>query len=238
MTVEVWYPLGVAGAGASFAAGGLAAFRARMNVGLLTATAAGALGAIVLLDLVPDVRADAGEAGVPASLLVAVAVATLTALRLAARRQEGPQAAHCGLLGPAFLVHGVLEGLAGGTVIGWQASVGVGLVLALVLHKAAEGADVAAALRGVDAPGRDRVTPSRRAWLIGGAVAPLLGCAATIVLPLPDQLGVAVMTAVCCVLAWACLGLLRRAATSAAHGRVGAAAAIGAATMAAVIALA
>src|SRR5205814_2109224 len=43
MTVEVWYPLGIAGAGASFAAGGLAAFRARMNVGLLTATAAGAL---------------------------------------------------------------------------------------------------------------------------------------------------------------------------------------------------
>ena len=235
MTVEVWYPLGVAGAGASFAASGLTAFRTRVNASLLTATAAGALGATVLLDLLPDVRADAGDTGVSPAVLAGVALAALTALWLIGRRRGPRRVAGAGPLGPAFLVHGLLEGMAGGTVIGWRASVGLALVLALVVHTCAEGADFAAALRGADEPHQDVVTSKRRAWLMGGAAAPLAGCAAAVVLPLPGRAGVVVMTAVCCVLSRACVLLLRRAATWSGPAGAGIAAAIGATTMAAVI---
>jgi len=238
VTIEVWYPLGVAGAGASFAASGWAALRAKARDAYVGAAAAGALGAVVALDLVPDVRADATAAGVPSVALLVVAAATVTALWASAhRRATRPPTAPAGLLGPAFLVHGFVEGVTGGTVIGWQAGVGVGLVLALVLHKAAEGADLAAALRAVGGAGPAAVG-ERRAWLLGGAAAPLLGCAAALVLPLPDRLGVALMTAVCCLLGRAALRLLQRAVAETGGAPVGFAAAAGAAAMAAVIALA
>jgi len=236
VTVEVWYPLGVAGAGASFAASGWAALRARTRDAHLAAAAAGALGAVVALDLVPDVRADAAAAGVPGAALLGAGAVTLVALWVAGRRRATRRStAPGGLLGPAFLVHGFLEGVAGGTVIGWQAGVGLGLVLALVLHKAAEGADLAAALRvGAAAATEGR----RRAWLLGGAAAPLLGCAAALVLPLPDRLGVVLMTVVGCVLARAAVRLLRRAAGQTAAVPLGVATLAGAAAMAGVIALA
>jgi zinc transporter ZupT len=239
MTLEVWYPLGVAGAGASFAASGLTTVRARVNTGLLTATAAGALGAILLLDLVPDLRADAGRAGIPRALLLGVAATTFAGLWLATRRgghQRGTTRTPL-LVGPAFVVHALLEGIAGGTVIGWQARVGVPLVLALALHKAAEGADLAAALRGAGGSDHAVVTPSTRLWLIGGATAPLLGCAAAIVLPLPGRVGVVVMTAVCCVLVRACGRLLRLAATTTSTAAAALGASVGALAFGTVIAV-
>lgn len=238
MTVEVWYPLGVAGAGASFAAGGLAALRSRFPIGPVTAAAAGALAAILVVDLVPDVSADARTAGVPSVLLVAVALATFVWLWVVAGRS-----AHiCGaapsrLLPPAFLIHGFLEGIAGGTVLGWHASVGSALLLALVLHKTAEGADLGLALRGVDASHQAADPPSRRAWLLAAAGAPLLGCAAAVVLPARDQIGVVVMAAVCAVLAAACTRLLRRALGSSSALLVGTAATLGAAGMWAITAV-
>lgn len=239
MTVEVWYPLGVAGAGASFAAGGLAGLRSRLQGGLWTAIAAGALGAIVVVDLIPDVHSEAAAARVPAAVLLAVVAATFGWLRVAGRRGTHPcGAASVGVLGPAFLIHGFLEGMAGGTIFGWHASIGAGLVLALVLHKTAEGADLGIALSGVGESPRANASSSRRAWLVAAAVAPLLGCGAALLLPLRDRVGVVSMTAVCCILAAACLRLLRRAHATASGVQVGTAAMAGAAAMCTVIALA
>ena len=238
MTLELSYPLGVAGAGASFAASGLAAGRSRANIGVVAAVAAGALSAILAFDLVPDLLTGARSSGVPIAVLPVIAAAAFAGLWLGARPGQGPRpATAAGLLGPAFLVHGFLEGIAGGALLGWHARIGAGFLAALILHKTAEGADLAAALRGVDASTQDVTTARRYAWLIGAAASPLLGCAAALILPLPDQVAVVAMTTVCCVLVRACVQLLRRAATTAAAVPAGVAAIFGGVIMAAVLVL-
>lgn len=238
MTLELSYPLGVAGAGASFAASGLAALRSRANVGVVAAVAAGALSAILAFDLVPDLLTGARSSGVPITVLPVIATAAFAGLWLVARPgHDRRPATGAGLLGPAFLIHGFLEGVAGGAVLGWHARVGAGFVAALILHKTAEGADLAAALRGVDASTQGMATARRRAWLICGAAGPPLGCAVALIVPLPGQVAVVVTTAVCCVLARACVKLLRRAATTAAALPAGVAAIFGGAIMAAVLVL-
>jgi zinc transporter ZupT len=165
VTFAIAYPVATAGAGAASLAAGIRTLRAQVPPAALMAVAAGCLGAILTVDLVPDVRAGAGKAHLPSAYLMAAATVVLCGLALGhlartGRVKPGDFGTSVGL---PFTAHGLVEGVAVGAVVGWHSAVTPGLLLALVIHKAAEGADLGACLAGSGSS----VTTDRRGlrWL-------------------------------------------------------------------------
>jgi zinc transporter ZupT len=166
--------------------GGLAAIRFRDRLHLLLGFSSGAVLAVALFDLLPEVfTLTPGPAAMPMAALGFLAFFALeryTAMHRA-REHAHATAAHVqefGIVVAAGLsVHSFLDGVAIG--IGFQTSVDVGLLIALgvISHDLSDGLNTVTVVLA-------HGNPLKRAalWLLVDMVAPVLGAASTLALSL------------------------------------------------------
>lgn len=188
---------------AAFVGTGAMALRARIQLG--PALAAGALLAVLALDLVPDVHADLSAVDPTAGLLATLVATALVAVLVAASRVSGPRQSW---FAAPIAVHGLVEGLAVGAAFSWRGTVGAGLLVALGLHKAAEGADLGLCLASSRT---SRGRAGSLAWLAAGAAGPLVGFALAGRITLAPVLVIAASVTICGLLCRVCVRLVWRA---------------------------
>ncbi len=163
--------IGLAAGGATLL-GGYLAMRFAERIHLVLGFSAGAVIGVALLDLLPEAMRLGGGMG---TFWVSVILAGGFLLYLVVDRGlslgAGDAASHRGHLGAGSLtIHSLLDGL--GIGLGFQASVNIGVVLALAVlaHDLADGMNtVNLSVGGAHA------RPITRRWLIADAVAPLVG---------------------------------------------------------------
>ncbi len=175
--------IGLAAGGATLLGGALA-LRFASRVHLVLGFSAGAVIGVALLDLLPEAMRT-GEPSMGAfGVAAAVAVGFLAYLVIDRAFLIGVagQASHRGHLGAGSLtVHSLLDGL--GIGLGFQASTGVGVVLALAVlaHDLADGMNtVNLSIGGAHSHG---VT---RRWLVADALAPLAGIGLSQLVRVPE----------------------------------------------------
>ncbi len=169
--------------------GGMAAVRLRDRLHLLLGFSSGAVLAVALFDILPEVFAlDAGSSYMPIAavgFLTFFGLERYTAMHRA-REHVHAVAAHAaheqelGALSAAGLVsHSFLDGIAIG--VGFQTSMGMGLLIALgiIAHDLSDGLNTVTVILG-------HGNPLRRAlfWLVLDMTAPVLGAATTLLINL------------------------------------------------------
>lgn len=169
--------------------GGAAAIRLRDRMHLLLGFSSGAVLAVALFDLLPEVFAMGGP-GTPAMAVAALgflaffALERYTALHRA-REHAHARGMHEGELGVVaaggLAFHSFIDGIAIG--VGFQASSRIGLLIALgvIAHDFSDGLNTVAVVLA-------HGNPLRRAtlWLAIDMITPVLGVAATFLLPLEE----------------------------------------------------
>jgi zinc transporter ZupT len=166
----------------STAIGGIAAFRFRDNLHLLLGFSSGAVIAVALFDMLPEVVAiDGGASHIPLAALGFLVFFGLERYAAMGRTRDCCQAATTGRQGLGSLcagglcVHSFLDGVAIGA--GFQISVKLGLLIAIgiVAHDVSDGLNTVTVVLAHN--------NSRRcafSWLITDMLAPVLGAAATL----------------------------------------------------------
>jgi len=162
---------------ATLAGAGLARRQAARRE-LCFGAAAGALLVIAGLHLLPDAWAGARQAGIPAWIIPAAALASFALAGLAVRRgctcQSDRETAGGGGAAGALAVHRLLEGAA----LALTSSVMV--AVALIVHALAEGLAAGTLLGRASRRGR-------AVWLTAMCVSPIVGAAITEIWPFPAR---------------------------------------------------
>src|SRR6516162_6371053 len=161
--------------------GGVAAIRLRDRMHLLLGFSSGAVIAVVLFDVIPEIF-DLGGAGTPVMPVVALGfliffgLERVTALHRSREHahQTGVHPEEFGIIAAAGLcVHSFLDGFAIG--VGFQTNFRIGLLisLAVIAHDFSDGLNTVTV---VIAHGNAVQTATR--WLVVDALAPMVGAAA------------------------------------------------------------
>lgn len=170
--------------------GGFAALRLRDRLHLLLGFSSGAVVAVALFDVLPEVFKHVGEGPVPVTVGTAVGFLVFYTMERftsmhASREHEHEGERHqpeLGLAGAAGLtIHSFFDGVAIG--IGFQASSALGLLIALavILHDASDGLNTVTV---VLAHGNGWKTAA--GWLAADMTTPVLGAASTLLFRLPE----------------------------------------------------
>ena len=169
--------------------GGLAAFRFREHLHLLLGFSSGAVTAVVLFDMLPEVVALGGASHIPVAAVGFLAFFGLER-HTAMHRTDGNRAAkmtsdqELGILSAGGLcVHSILDGVAIGA--GFQTSAKLGLLIAIsvIAHDVSDGLNTVTIVLA-------HGNTLRRAWfwLFVDMLAPVVGAATTLFVNLDDLL--------------------------------------------------
>jgi zinc transporter ZupT len=170
--------------------GGMAAFRFRDRLHLLLGFSSGAVLAVALFDILPEVFAlDGGSAYMPLAAVGFLAFFSLERYTAMHRSHEHVHATttheqELGVLSAAGLtVHSFLDGVAIG--VGFQTSTKIGflIALAIITHDLSDGLNTVTVVLAHGSP------PTRaKFWLAMDMIAPLVGAATTLVFDLKSGL--------------------------------------------------
>ena len=177
----------------STALGGLFALRRRKQLYLVMGFAAGILVSAALLDLLPDafeIAKQSARSSVRNILLAAAlgflsfyALDRLVHLAAAGHQVARRTAAFGNIAAFGLTVHSFLDGFAIGSAFHASSRIGVLVAIAVIAHDFGDGVSTVAVVLG----SRGQLRTSL-AWLAADAVAPVVGCAAGLVLAIPDVL--------------------------------------------------
>jgi ZIP family zinc transporter len=172
--------------------GGLLALRLEAYRAFVLAFAAGALVASALMDVIPDALELLTRSGVPLhhhQLMFACTLGFLSFYLLEQAAHSGPHGhdptsagvGHAGIWGATGIgVHSLLDGVAIGEAFHAGVAVGWIVALAVIVHKFADGVSTVGILVGT---GRT-IRVAQRA-LVLTSLAPLVGLAVQVIIPLP-----------------------------------------------------
>ncbi|HEY5410690.1 MAG TPA: hypothetical protein VIJ94_08175 [Caulobacteraceae bacterium] len=159
--------------------GGALALKVRGHLRFILGFSAGAVIAVALFDLIPEAAELASKTTGLRDVLAFTGIGFVAymALDRLMKRLSGPGAGH---LGPASLTtHSFLDGLGIGLAFHVSTGAGVVLALAVLAHDFSDGVNtVSLSLTNSNAR-------TARGWLIADAIAPILGIAASQLLPVP-----------------------------------------------------